>query len=207
MYTNMKTFLRALSFLQRDMEEVCKSCERNTCRKCHGLTWLLPDEATDLYEKGVELLEINEELRFLNPYPGKMQLEMNLDDPKVHCPHSRGKKDCALGSDRPLLCRMYPFDFIIQGEYMYLIIYRQRNCPIFNASIDDDNDFLCGKDFLNRAIHLFQGLSPELKDIIRTEYEKVHAIYTYPGIPNSCLYDYMNLCIIYDYKRREYDVL
>lgn len=99
---NLEEFYEALDVLLFGISQTCQKCQEEDCK---GYLWLLPQEADELYEKEIEILEINKNICFINPFIGK-EREIDTEMVKPECP-LRKEKRCAIHDCRPLVCRMY----------------------------------------------------------------------------------------------------
>lgn len=171
---------KELDSLFGDISKICKQCKEEDC---HGYLWLMPKEVGPLYEKDIEIMEINKDVCFINPFSGE-NVTINVEAFKPQCPCYQDRK-CSIYNDRPLVCRMYPLNFIKKGATVYLVLH--LDC-LYSKNVAGDSDFI------NRAIKLFSSLSPQLKEEIKETFEKVEDLSIYPNGPNN----FMQCSIIWD---------
>ena len=144
----LEQLYQGLDKLYSDIGRYCNKCQDSDCV---GYVWLLPQEAKDLYEQGIEILEVNKNVNFLHSLVGKNG-EVDIEQFKPPCLWHK-KKKCAIYNKRPLMCRMYPLAFATEGSTNYLVLH--LDCPYSRQKINDTF-------FQGRAINLFKRLSAKL---------------------------------------------
>jgi len=172
----IKTFSslhRALDILFQGISEFCRECSDDDCV---GYVWLLPKEAEELYEQGIEVLEINNNVNFLHPFAGKNE-GVDIEQYQPSCPWRKEKK-CTIYSKRPLVCRFYPLGFATEHGTIYLVLH--LDCPF---SRQKSTDAL----FQNQIVMLFRRLHPQLLKEILGAYRLVDQISKFPEGPNNYL--------------------
>ena len=130
-----------------DISEVCARCSYDDCM---GYIRLLPEEAANLYEKGLSLLEVNEEVSFINPFSEGEEIDVTRLKPK--CPHCKDRM-CAVRNLRPFICRLYPLSFAVEGGRIYLVLH--LDCQYAKEKEGD-------QEFKSRATALVRQINPEM---------------------------------------------
>lgn len=172
MITTLVELYAALDKLLDGISDVCQYC---TDDDCLGYLWLLSEEAENLYEAGVELLEVNEKIAFINPFVNENQI--NIEKVKPPCPWRQNRR-CAIRYLRPFFCRMYPMNFATEDDNVYLVLHldceyaRQREHNV---------------EFHQKAISLFRRLDLRLFSQILNTYHLVEAISKFPAGNNRYL--------------------
>ena len=154
------------------ISEVCARCSYDDCM---GYIWLLPDEATNLYEQGLSLLNVNEDISFINPFLEGEKIDVTRLKPK--CPHCKDNR-CTVRNLRPFICRLYPLNFVAEGGKIYLVLH--LDCQYAKEKEDD-------QEFVNCAIALIKQINLELLHIILDSYLSYDRITEYPYGPNRYL--------------------
>ena len=168
MIKTLKELYRQLSTLFC-ISSVCQECQFDDCK---GYLWLLPEEAEDLYQRGVEILEVNNHLSFINPFINNRPVD--IEEFKPDCPLCQNRR-CLIYRRRPLVCRMYPLNFAKKGDKFYLVLH--LDCRFSQQQVKNP-------DFLKRVATLFGNISPELLEKILDIYQKFDSISKFPKGPN-----------------------
>lgn len=162
----------ALDKLFGGISDVCEYC---TDDDCLGYLWLLPEETAVLYEAGVEILEVNEILTFVNPFKeGELIDVERVKPPCLWCQNRR----CSIRSLRPLVCRMYPLNFAAEDGNIYLVL--QLDCEYARQRGNN-------VEFHQQAVELFRRLDHQLFSQILDTFRLVDAISKFPVGPNRYL--------------------
>jgi len=172
MITTLAELYAALDELFCGISSVCQSCRDDDCA---GYLWLLPEEAEILYESGVGLLEINESLTFISPF-GEGE-PIDVERVKPPCPWCQDRR-CTIRSLRPLVCRMYPLNFVVENGTIYLVL--QLDCEYARQRENDAG-------FHQQAVELFRRLDHQLFSRILDTFRRVDAISKFPVGPNRYL--------------------
>lgn len=178
MIKKLNELYKALGSLFLGISEVCQQCQDDDCQ---GFIWLVPQEAERLYQDGVEILEINNNISFLQSFTEKDK-KINIEQFKPPCPFCK-KKRCTIYSKRPLVCRMYPLAFATENGIVYLILH--LDCLFSKQKAADVL-------FRDRAVTLFKRLHPRLLKKIMETYRCVDSISKFPEGPNK----YLRLVVI-----------
>lgn len=120
---------RELDLLYQGIQKYCYNCKDIDCV---GYVWLLPEEARKLHGEGIEILEVNNDIYFLNPFIGKQ--EINIEQFQPVCAWYRERK-CVIYNNRPLICRMYPLCFTSEDGIIYLAL--DLNCHYSRQKLND----------------------------------------------------------------------
>lgn len=164
--------------LLNGISQICENCYEEDCK---GYIWLLSQERDCLFEEDVEILEVNKDISFINPFSEKNNT-VNIETVKPECPlHKKGK--CKIHNKRPLVCRMYPLGLNTEKGAIYLVLH--LDCLYSKIKMKDI-------EFLNRSINLISDLNPCLLGYIVETYRRVDQISKFPDGPNN----YMRLCAI-----------
>jgi Fe-S-cluster containining protein len=152
------------------IERNCLACKDDCCL---GYVWLLPREVEMTINSGVEVLEVNSKLFFINSFSrgGKIDIEQF----KPRCPLFK-KGRCAIYEQRPLSCRMYPLSFFPDGDKLQLVLH--LDCRFSRLRREDPA-------FQKNVLAFFSEMSQTLlREIIET-YKKVFNITKFPKGRNS----------------------
>ena len=172
MITTLVELYAALDELLDGISDVCQNCADDDCL---GYLWLLPEEVENLYEAGVELMEVNEKMAFINPFANGDQIDVEKVKPPCPWCHSRR---CSIRSLRPFFCRMYPVNFAAEDDHVYLVLH--LDCEYARQREHD-------AEFHQMAIDLFRRLDPQLFSQILNTYRLVEAISKFPAGNNRYL--------------------
>lgn len=175
MIKTLKGLYRVLDILFRGIDRVCQECQgRGYYDDCRGYIWLLPEEARRLYNAGVEIVEINNRVRFLNSFSNDRG-EIDVEQFKPPCPWCKSK-GCSIYKMRPLVCRLYPLGFSLEDDIMCLVLY--VDCLFSERRMSDPH-------FQEQARALLKRIDPKLLRRILRTYEKVLSISRFPQGPNK----------------------
>ena len=129
-----------------------------------------------LIENGLEVLQINENLFFVNSFP-VVEGEINIEQFKPKCSFLTDGR-CGIYNQRPLSCRMYPLSFWIESGILQLVLHldclhsrHRMNCPKFRKS----------------SLAILQSTEKTLLRDIAETYRQVFAISKFPQGRNSCI--------------------
>lgn len=168
--TTLREMYREIDDLLLDVSACCSRCKDLDCM---GYIWLMPEEADDLCELGVEVLEVNGRIRFLNPFAGQ-DTKIDVEQVKPPCPLRKNRK-CSIHQCRPLMCRIYPLAFAAEAGKIYLVLH--LDCAYAR---ERERDAL----FKSRAIDLFSRISPSLLGQFLHNFRLVEGITKFPEGPN-----------------------
>jgi len=162
----------AFDNLFKGIEEDCKKCDYS---RCLGYVWLLSQEAERMVDNGLEVLQINENLFFINSFP-VINRKINVEQFKPQCPFLDDGR-CSIYDNRPLSCRMYPLSFYIENGILQLVLHldclysrHRMNCRIFKEN----------------SLAILQRVEKNLLKEIAETYRQVFAISKFPQGGNHC---------------------
>ncbi|OGH91945.1 MAG: hypothetical protein A2534_03885 [Candidatus Magasanikbacteria bacterium RIFOXYD2_FULL_39_9] len=169
----------ALDELLAGISTVCTDCHDEDCK---GYMWLLPVEADVLFEAGVSLLEVNDSINFINPFSDGQPL--NIEQVKPSCSLCLNRL-CTIHQIRPLVCRLYPLNFVSEDGKVYLVLH--LDCPFANEHQDNEV-------FKQNAIKLIQSMAHSLFTVVIETFKSVDDITKFPDGSNrylrlACLQD------------------
>ena len=163
----------ALDSLFEGIEEDCNNCEYS---RCLGYVWLLSREADRLIEDGLEVLEVNKNLFFINSF-STIRGKINVEQFKPKCSFLGGGR-CGIYEKRPLSCRMYPLSFSIHDGKLQLVLHldclysrHRMNCRAFKAN----------------SLAILQEIERGLLKEVADTYRRVSAISKFPRGINHCI--------------------
>lgn len=158
----LKSLYRYLDTLYKGVLRFCQKC-KDPC--CYGYVWLLKEEASRLYKKGVPIIEINDNINFIYSFRSKNG-KILLNQIKPPCVLSK-KGKCSIYKDRPLACRLYPIDIRKEGDTFYLVIHKE--CLFINEPA-----------FLDKTISLIYAVKQQLLKRILNSFERANELSYYP---------------------------
>jgi MoaA/NifB/PqqE/SkfB family radical SAM enzyme len=167
-----------LDELYRGIEQDCRECQDPDCM---GYVWLLKQEAERLYERGVPLVQINNNPTFIHSFPvtNKGQLNLSVRYPLCSqlCTNSRR---CSIYEDRPLVCRLYPLglETNTDGAIVWAL---HRDC-LYIRRMKERGTL---PDFERRARNIINNLLPKLFEEITETYRAVDKISSFPDGENN----------------------
>lgn len=164
----------AFDYLFLDIERDCKQCEYDDCR---GYVWLLRQEAERLIEEGVEVLEVNKHLFFINCF-SVQKGKICVEEFKPVCPLLKAGR-CTIHSQRPLVCRMYPLSFSISDGTLQIVL--SLDCLYSRHKMENPV-------FKDRSLAILRQISHRLLGEIIGTYEMVLAISKFPRGQNNCIF-------------------
>lgn len=156
----------ALNRLFNGIGDVCLNCE---FPRCQGYIWLLSEEAKRLYDRGVEILEVNDSISFINPFSESEKID--IEKVKPTCLWYRNGR-CGIYKMRPLHCRMYPLSFATKNGIIYLVLH--LDCLYAKIKIKDTI-------FIERAKAIFRRVDRKLFRKILETYQSVDRITKFPA--------------------------
>jgi Fe-S-cluster containining protein len=159
--------------LYKDIIRVCSSCKDHDCE---GYIWLIPSEVQVLCKTGAEVVEINDNCCFLNPFDNPRPEDFEQMKPKCRL---RKKGLCSIYENRPFVCRIYPVGFFSgsDGEIQLVV---HLDCEFIRGMEKERLEAFC-----SAVAEVFDNLSDELRDGIATTYSAVDEISKYPDGPNN----------------------
>lgn len=166
---------RALDLLLEGIGQTCKECqESHIYQDCVGYVWLLPEEVKKLLSAGIEIVEVNGRIHFLNSFSdGKGGL--NIEAMKPPCPHCKSN-GCSIRSLRPFVCRLYPLGFSLEDGMIKLVLH--EDCLFSERNKG-------GNRFENKAIALFRNIDHELLGKVIKVYRLVVGVSSFPDGSNK----------------------
>lgn len=173
MINTLNELYSAFDSLFKGIEKDCDKCGYS---RCLGYVWLLPQEADRLIEEGLEVLQVNESLFFINSFP-VVERKIHIEQFKPECLFLN-MGCCGIYNQRPLSCRMYPLSFSIRGDKLQLVLHldclysrHRMNCRVFKRS----------------SLIIFQETEKDLLREITETYRGVSAISKFPRGENHCI--------------------
>lgn len=158
--------------LSRQISKFCRGC---TDHDCEGYVYLLAREAVALYNKGVPIVELNSNTRFIHSFLERGG-RLALDQPKPPCRLRCGGR-CTYYRNRPLVCRMYPVGLAMRGGEVVLALH--PDCR-FSRSLS-----VTGKErFFEKVRGIFTGAPKSTLRILHDTYAAVDAISAFPNGQN-----------------------
>lgn len=134
MINDLNHLYQAVESLMPTISQTCFECSEDDCK---GYVWLVGNEESQLLDIGVEILEVNGSVGFINPFAEWQPI--NIETVKPPCLHCENRR-CRIHELRPLNCRMYPLSFAIENATMYLVLHLDckyakivENDPVFAA--------------------------------------------------------------------------
>lgn len=173
MINTINELYSAFDNLFKGIEEDCKKCEYS---RCLGYVWLLSQEAERLIENGSGVLQINEDIFFVNSF-SVTEKKIDIEQFKPKCPFLKMGR-CAIYIQRPLSCRMYPLSFSICGDKLQLVL--NLDC------LYSRNKMNC-RSFKEESLAILQGTERALLREITETYRRVHAVSKFPQGENHCI--------------------
>ncbi len=167
-YAILDTFLSNLP--------VCKNCKWFNCR---GYVWLLKEEAQELLDMGIPVVEINEELNFIHSFPRK-EGKLDLEVKKVQCILYQNNV-CSIYQQRPFVCRIYPFGLDVIESKIKWVLHRDCEITVSKEKTGKLQKFC--SDFLEIVKKLDKQKLKEIKDT----YFSVNEISFFPDGRNNTI--------------------
>jgi len=168
----------ALDELYQGIERDCWECKDPDCM---GFVWLLKQEMEKLYELGVPLLEVNDEITFIHSFPltaeGKPNFAARYPPCSQLCADSRR---CNIYKDRPLACHLYPLGFETKADGT--IVWAVHLDCLYIRRMEERG---LTPDFESRALSIINSITPQLLEEIVATYRAVDAISCFPYGENS----------------------
>lgn len=176
--TSLNELYVAFDDLNRDCGKYCVNCNYPDCM---GYIWLLEEEANLMVEQGIEVVEINNRVNFINSFLNdKGDIDVTICKPKcVHRCTETGQ--CTIHNIRPLTCHMYPFGpETIDGLDVWGL---HTDCEF----VKQMEQIGILSEYVMRAKYILQRLSKALKEQIKEIYHYVDYLSDFPDGPNSFL--------------------
>lgn len=167
----------ALGNLYRGIEHDCHECKHPDCM---GYIWLLNEEVSRLYERGVPLVQINNGPTFIHSFPAKEHDEPDLSVRYPSCSQlCTDSRRCKIHNDRPLVCHLYPVgpETKADGTIVWAL---HRDC-LHVEKMEARGEL---SQFNHRVCNIFNSLSPRLLGEIAEAYRTVDAISAFPDGAN-----------------------
>lgn len=175
----LEELFNALDVLYSGIEESCRDCNDPDCM---GYIWLLKEEADDLYERGVPLVEVNKKSTFIHSFPNTPEGQLNLSVRYPPCSQlCTENRRCGIHENRPLVCRLYPIGLETRQKDGIIVWALHRDCLYVRRL--EERGLL--SDFERRARKIINNLSPELFEEIVKTYRAVDAIASFPYGENN----------------------
>jgi len=170
----IRTLHQLYTYLDELFYEIEVDCIRCEFSRCLGYVWLLSEEAEILVDRGVEVLEVNQEIFFINSFPEEKG-EIDIEKFKPKCVFLENGR-CSIHMQRPLSCRMYPLSFWTEDDKLQLVLH--LDCLFSKRRIRS-------QEFKNLSLALFGDLDRSLLGRIREAYIKVFTISKFPRGGNN----------------------
>lgn len=115
-------FKQALSAAWPEISDSCRTCKLPDCM---GYISIQPSEQAQVLRAGVQLMRVNgpKGPSFIDNYPRDAQGRAVVGVSKPKCPYRNHDGRCAVHTDKPLTCSMYPLGMEMLGEAVYWAIY------------------------------------------------------------------------------------
>lgn len=137
-----------------------------------GYVWLLKQEAEQLYERGVPLVQVNNGPTFIHSFSSTVQGKLDLSVRYPPCSQlCAGSRRCSIYQDRPLVCHIYPIGLETRSDGM-IVWALHRNC-LHIRKMEERGSL---PNFERRARDIINKLSPQLLEEIVETYRAVNAI-------------------------------
>lgn len=167
-----------LDDLYQDIEHNCSECQHPDCM---GYTWLLKEEVSRLYERGIPLVQVNNGSTFIHSFPVKVSGELDLSVRYPSCSQlcTDSRRCCNIHSDRPLVCHLYPLglETTTNGTVVWAL---HRDC--LHVERMEERGVL--PQFERQARKIINSLSSRLLGEIVETYRAVDAISAFPDGDN-----------------------
>lgn len=158
--------------LYKEILIICKTC---TYHDCEGYTWLLPEEADNLEYSKAQIIEINGNCSFINPFVDL--IPTNFETMKPKCPLLDNKL-CSVYNQRPLVCRMYPVGLTsIDGKISFVLFSDCQYSMMMSH--------MSKMEFIEKVLDILSDCSLNLFDTITTTYSAVDNLFKYPDGKNE----------------------
>ncbi len=161
----------SLDCLFQGINNTCQECQYD---KCSGYVWLLEEESEMLYEKGIEIVQINNDLFFFNSFDTK-DGGLDIEQFKPRCPFWK-KEACSIYEIRPLSCRMYPLNFALEDGMLKLVLH--MDCLFSERKFQETS-------LIKDSLSIFNQIDRNLLKSILSTYLKVIKISKFPKGDNN----------------------
>ena len=173
MDNQLRALYLRLDFLYKDIISICVDCQDHDCE---GYVWFLEEEASELYDLNIPIVEINNNIFFIHSFE-EVDGILSVEKLKPPC-RFRQAGLCTIHESRPLVCRLYPVGLAtIKGE---VLIVLHRDCK-FSRDINGKTKTL----FIKRAIKMFKHTPDTLLSEIMETYRRVDTISRFPDGSNA----------------------
>lgn len=175
--TSLQKLYSSLQQLYEGIELICSECKDPDCM---GYIWLLKEEASRLFDKGVPLVQINKGPIFIHSF-----LENQKGDPDLSARYPPCSQLCAesgrcnIYGIRPLVCRLYPIGLETKAD---MIVWALHNDCLFIRRLESQGLLT---EFKSRALETINNLSPKMINKIVETYKAVDAISLFPNGENN----------------------
>lgn len=175
----LKRLRKEIDMLYTDIFSSCLSCSYKCCQ---GFINVLPREIENIVDNGIEIIEINDEVYFLNNFEKdeKDIPVLNVFAPK--CLMRDCEKKCTINKIKPIVCSLYPIipDRAEDGKLVWAL---HLDCA-YSEKIQRDNKV---DEIKEQFIKILNRITPSLYREIKESFERVNAICTYPKGYNKIL--------------------
>ena len=175
--TTLNELYKAFDQVNRGCNLICADCEYPDCK---GYIWLMNEEVDTLYESGVELLELNNNLHLLYSLKNEHG-EPDLTMRQPPCTHRCSDGKCKIHSIRPLVCHMYPIGpETVDGSNVWAL---HSECQ-FTENMKQNNTL---SEYIHRVKKIIDNISVDLTNEILEHYRIMDYLSTFPEGSNSCI--------------------
>lgn len=169
---------KKLDELYKDIKRDCQECQDPDCM---GYIWLLKQEAEHLYERGVSLVQINDNPTFIHSFPVTSEGNLKVSERYPSCSQlCTDSRRCGIYQDRPFVCRFYPLglETTLDGRIVWAL---HHDCLHIRRL--EERGLL--PNFEYRAREIVSNLSPQLLGEIVKTYRAVDTISLFPEGENN----------------------
>lgn len=173
MINTLEELYSALDSLYSNIINICTYCPDHDCE---GYVWLLDQESNSLYNSGISVVEVNENIHFIHSFPEEEGM-VRVDVLRPPCRLRSDNGQCSIYNSRPLVCRMYPVNILTHENKVCLVL--MHDCQ-YSRQLEGTEK----SRFVDRILTIFRNTSAAiLLDILQT-YRRVDNISAFPDGPN-----------------------
>lgn len=175
--TTLKELYEAFDRLNAECNIICGNCEYPDCK---GYIWLMNEEVEKLYDCGIELIELNNNIHMLYSFKNERG-ETDLTIKQPQCVHRCDNGNCNIHDIRPLVCHMYPVGpETVDGAKVWVL----HNSCQFTENMKNENKL---SEYIYQVKKIIDSISKELYEEILKNYEIMDYLSTFPDGENSCI--------------------
>jgi MoaA/NifB/PqqE/SkfB family radical SAM enzyme/Fe-S-cluster containining protein len=171
---NLEDLYKAFDKINNNYNLSCCNCDYPDCI---GYIWLLKEEANNLYEYNISIVEINDDVNLINSFDTDKGIDITKYQPK--CIHKTPMNKCYIYEKRPLVCHMYPVGpETFKNDNLWIL---HIDCKFYVEMKNRLNlsDYIC--DIKKIIARISKELYKEIEDI----YNKINYISKYPDGENK----------------------